>query len=391
MNLRVRRTARGGKLLLALLVGSAVVATGTPALASVHPGDKVNVLVYNHPELSTAPTVDASGNISLPLAGTLNAGGRTTGELGKAIADRLRPYVRDVAVSVQLDAQSTSIFVSGGPGGTLKYQPGETLTSVLDQLQLPNQTRLASQTVAANPHDDAPRQVQNTALDLEDGPVDFHHVHILRDRTNMGPYDLVAMRSQGTPGPALIPDDTIALTDKPVGVQIAGEVTQPGTAHLDPKDTLSRAIDQVGGTLTTASLVDIKLQRNGVEKTLALGDPEFSLPAQNGDKLVIPRAPTVDVLGIVEKPGATLLRGNQTLVSAVYYAGGPAKYANLKAVTLTHDGVRKQYDLSRLNKGAQGQNPRLYDGDVVFVPQGSTFDVGTLFQAISSFGLVFLR
>jgi hypothetical protein len=50
--------------------------------------------------------------------------------------------------------------------------------------------------------------------------------------------------------------------------------------------------------------------------------------------------------------------------------------------------VKTQYDLYKLNKGASGQNPRLSDGDVVFVPEGSTFDVMTLFQAISALGWV---
>ncbi|GAC1418369.1 MAG: hypothetical protein NVSMB5_09810 [Candidatus Velthaea sp.] len=384
-----RRVVRRGKPVVASLLGLVFAASAVPALAALHAGDKVSVVVYNHPELSTSPTVDAKGGISLPLAGTVVAQGRSTGELAKAIQQRLSAYVRDVAVSVQLDTQSQSIFVSGGPGGTLKYLPGETLTSVIDELQLPLQNRAL--TTPVNPHDAAPKPVQNGALDLEDGPVDFHHVRVLRDRQTLGPFDLVSLRSSRSTGPALEPNDTIALTDKPVGVRVVGEVLQPGNAHLDPSDNLSRALDQVGGTLGSASLVDIKLQRAGTERTLTLSDAAFSEPAQNGDKLVVPRAPTVDVLGIVEKPGATLLRGNQTLVSAVYYAGGPAKYANLKAVSVTHNGVRKQYDLSRISKGATGENPRLYDGDVVLVPQGSTFDVGSIFQAISVFGLRFGR
>lgn len=356
-----------------------------PAYAStLHPGDKIIVTVYNHPELSTTPVVDASGNVSLPVAGTVAAQNLEPDDLAKQIGARLAPYVRQVAVHVELATQGDSIFVAGGPSGVLKYRPGETLTSVVDELQMPSPNRTASTT---NPADTSAHQAVNTALDLLNGPVDFHRVAVLRDGKTMGPYDVVELRGAGQPGPALVPGDTIELVNKPVAVAIRGDVTEPGTVYLDKDEPLSQALVQVGGPSATSTETNISLQRGGTTRPLTIGSPEFSQPAQNGDVLIVPRAPRVDVLGTVEKPGATVLRGNASLVAALYYAGGPANHANLRGVQVLHNGDRKTYDLSKIQKGDKGENPTLTDGDVVFVPQGSTFDWGQVWSAIGALGL----
>jgi protein involved in polysaccharide export with SLBB domain len=359
--------------------------TAAPAFAgTLHPGDKIVVTVYNHPELSANVTIDAGGNISLPVAGTVQARNVDPDALAKQISDRLAPYVRQVAVQVRLETQSDSIFIAGGPGGVLKYRPGETLTSVVDELQVPT---LPDSAAAVNPHDTAARAPQNTQLDLLDGPVDFRHVTILRDGKTLGPFDVVALRGAGDPGPALLPDDTIQLVDKPIAVAVRGDVARPGTVYLDVDEPLSQALLQVGGPNATATETQITLTRNGASRQVTIGSPIFSQPAQNGDVLTFPRAPRVDVLGTVEKPGSTSLRGDATLVAALYYAGGPAAHANLKSVQVIHDGRRKTYDLAKLQKGDTGENPTLVDGDVVFVPQGSTFDWSQIWQAIGALGL----
>jgi len=197
----------------------------------------------------------------------------------------------------------------------------------------------------------------------------------------------LALRGAGDPGPALLPDDTIQLVDKPIAVAVRGDVARPGTVYLDVDEPLSQALLQVGGPNATATETQITLTRNGASRQVTIGSPIFSQPAQNGDVLTFPRAPRVDVLGTVEKPGSTSLRGDATLVAALYYAGGPAAHANLKSVQVIHDGRRKTYDLAKLQKGDTGENPTLVDGDVVFVPQGSTFDWSQIWQAIGALGL----
>src|SRR5271166_6155826 len=70
----------------------------------VGPGDQVRVIVYNQPTLSNIYGVDASGNISLPVAGPIKADNKTSRQLEAAIANRLRAsdYVTDPKVAVEI-------------------------------------------------------------------------------------------------------------------------------------------------------------------------------------------------------------------------------------------------------------------------------------------------
>jgi protein involved in polysaccharide export with SLBB domain len=356
------------------------------AQAALHPGDKVEVQVYNHPELSGVRTLDAMGNVSVPVAGTVAAANLEPKDVAERIRSRLAPYVRKVAVQVRLETQSESIFVAGGPGGSVKYVPGETLSSVVDRLQT---THVTPQAQTA---DNAAVVRGSDAVDLYNGAVDFRRVSIMRDRTVMGPYDLLALRAAGQVGPALAPNDTIQLVNKPIAVTITGDVQHPGTAYLRDGEPLAQALAQVGGASpTTATEYGIVLDRAGASSRVSAGGDQFAQPAQNGDQLYVPRAPHVDVVGNVTKPGDTVLRGSPTLVSAIYYAGGPSQYANLKAVQVIHGANKNVYNLDALRKGRAGENPMLADGDVVLVPQGSTFDLNSFWSALGALGLFGVR
>ncbi len=80
----------------------------------IGPLDKVAVNVYGVPELSQTVSVDASGEIALPLIGVIEASGKSTSQLASLIADRLRGrYVRDPNVTVSADTISQVITVDG--------------------------------------------------------------------------------------------------------------------------------------------------------------------------------------------------------------------------------------------------------------------------------------
>jgi polysaccharide export outer membrane protein len=361
-----------------------VVLCAAPAFAArLHPGDRIDVLVYNHPELSGTRTVDAAGSVSLPLAGDVRASGLEPGGLAELVRERLAQYVRHAAVDVRLAEQSNSLFVDGGPVGVLKYVPGETLTNVVEQLK----ESPAVQAVDSNDANGAPRTPSDVPLDLTNGPEDFRSVRFERDGVTSPSYDIVALRAAGDAGPALLPGDTILLARKPLGVIVGGAVRRPGTAYLTPDEPLQRALAQTGGITATGSQSGIVLRRAGVAHPISSGAPEFAQPAQKGDQLFVPTAPRVDVIGEVKKPGDTFLLGDPTLVSAVYYAGGPAEYANLRSVEVLHDGVKRSYDIAGLQRGNGGENPTLADGDVVLVPKGSTFRLSDVWQALGALGL----
>lgn len=68
-------------------------------------GDRLRVVVFGQEGISGSYLVDAGGNVSLPLVGTVPARGVTTQQLAGQIADRLKHgYVREPHVTVTIEA-----------------------------------------------------------------------------------------------------------------------------------------------------------------------------------------------------------------------------------------------------------------------------------------------
>lgn len=103
------------RLLLSIAVAAAAivpVACGTtlppaPRQASmvdykylIGPGDKLNVVVWRHPELSGLVQVRPDGKLATPLIEDLTAIGKHPAELGREIEGRLRKYLQDPIVTV---------------------------------------------------------------------------------------------------------------------------------------------------------------------------------------------------------------------------------------------------------------------------------------------------
>lgn len=337
---------------LVLVIG--IVATMQVALASIHAGDQLSVYVYNHPELSARVSVDSLGRISLPLAGVLSVEGYSTQKAEALVENALRRYIRYPAVDVQLLSESNAVFVSGGPGGEITIEPGETLSAAL----------------AAVPTIDG--------IAIQHSRVDLTRVSVQRDGRVIGTFNARELSDAGESGPVLSSGDTILLVDKPISVQVRGDVKYPGTAFLSPDEPLSDAIAQAGGLLPEAANAQYQLVRLGEQRTVALGDSVFSEPAVNGDVLVVPTAPRVQVVGMVATPGQVVLRTDFTLLSALYQAGGPTKYANIRNVVVTRNGLATTYNITALTHGDTSQNPMLRDGDLVFVPEGHGIDLSGL-------------
>lgn len=88
-------------------------ASDRPAL--IGPLDTIAVDVFNVPDLSREMQVDASGRIAMPLAGTMDARGKTAGELADAIEGALRRrYVRDPEVTVNIKSSVSQVVTVDG-------------------------------------------------------------------------------------------------------------------------------------------------------------------------------------------------------------------------------------------------------------------------------------
>jgi polysaccharide export outer membrane protein len=81
----------------------------------IGPLDLIEVSVFQVPDLSKTARVSASGEISLPLIGTVVAGGKTVLELEEEISNRLEEkYLQSAQVSVFVsEANSRKVTVDG--------------------------------------------------------------------------------------------------------------------------------------------------------------------------------------------------------------------------------------------------------------------------------------
>jgi polysaccharide export outer membrane protein len=88
-------------------------ASDRPSL--IGPLDTITVDVFNIPDLSRELQVDASGRISMPLAGTIDARGKTAAELARAIEASLRGrYVRNPEVTVNIKSSVSQVVTLDG-------------------------------------------------------------------------------------------------------------------------------------------------------------------------------------------------------------------------------------------------------------------------------------
>ena len=89
---------------------------GTPSDAEYRlgPDDVIDVFVWKEPELSTSVTVRPDGRISLPLAGEMQASGKTAVELQQDVAAKLSKFVVQPVVNVMVkQVNSLKISVLG--------------------------------------------------------------------------------------------------------------------------------------------------------------------------------------------------------------------------------------------------------------------------------------
>lgn len=112
-------------------------------------GDRLRIVVFNQPSLSNTYAVDASGFISVPLIGDVQARGQTTSDLEAAIAGRLRAgYLREPSVTVQVDT----------------YRPFFIMGEVRAPGQYPYVAGLTARTAVAIGGGFSPRAVQDVVV-----------------------------------------------------------------------------------------------------------------------------------------------------------------------------------------------------------------------------------
>jgi polysaccharide export outer membrane protein len=96
-------------------------------------GDKVRVTVFGEPDLSGEFEIDGSGQISMPLVGTVSAGNATVIELESKIAARLLDgYLKDPKVSIEvLNYRPFYILGEVNQPGSYPFRAGMTVLNAV--------------------------------------------------------------------------------------------------------------------------------------------------------------------------------------------------------------------------------------------------------------------
>jgi polysaccharide export outer membrane protein len=123
--------------LLALL--TAPLALAQSAGYRIQPGDQLAITVLEDDTLNRTTLVLPDGRISVPLAGSIQAAGRSVESVESTIADRLasnfavRPSVFVSVVAVTEEVETFPIFVVGqvGEPGQREVEPGTTMLQAI--------------------------------------------------------------------------------------------------------------------------------------------------------------------------------------------------------------------------------------------------------------------
>lgn len=158
----------------------------------VGPLDTIQVDVFNIPDLSRELQVDASGRIAMPLAGTIDARGRTSQELAKAIEQALRGrYVRNPEVTVNIRSSVSQVVTIDGQVAEPGLYP------------VTNQMTLLRAIASAKGLSEFARQEDVVILRTVAG------------RRMAGLYDVAAIRRGAYADPAIYANDVIVVGDSP--------------------------------------------------------------------------------------------------------------------------------------------------------------------------------
>jgi polysaccharide export outer membrane protein len=137
----LRTVIKGSCLALCLLCtalsgfGQAATADSLRSTYVLGQGDQVLVRVLDMDEMGKEPyQIDMRGNVSLPMAGRIHAGGQTPEELENTIAERLKKFLKSPEVSVtvhEMRSQPVSVLGEVKTPGVHQLQGEKTLLEVV--------------------------------------------------------------------------------------------------------------------------------------------------------------------------------------------------------------------------------------------------------------------
>jgi protein involved in polysaccharide export with SLBB domain len=252
------------------------------------PGDELRIRIWGQITYSDNLRIDRSGNIYLPLAGTVHVAGLKYAEVDPHLRAAVGRMYRNFDLSVDIGRiRSIQIYVTGQT-----RRPGMFTVSSLSTLV--------------------------DALFTSGGPSlqgSFRHIQLIRDGKTMGEFDLYALLSRGDKSKdmGLLPEDIIHIPSAGPQVAILGSIRSAGIYELRGDETIGELLALAGKTTVLSSNTQISLERVGQDQRrqaleFALDGSGQSAKLSDGDILkvfqILPAyKKTVTLRGALANPG----------------------------------------------------------------------------------------
>jgi protein involved in polysaccharide export with SLBB domain len=343
-------------LVLVVLVASAISAQTSVSQTEpyrLNPGDQIQILVEDEPDLSGEVTVGPDGFIRLRLVGSIQAAGLTVDELAAQIEKALRQYLREPKVIVnlkQFTPLARRVYVMGAVKAPGAYPlPLAGPTTVFDAIML-----------AGGFSDNA----------------DWERVRVFRRDGQMLTVNLKNLQAGDLTGGGIVqPGDVIWVSPAYIVVNIVGAVQRSGLFSIPTKATLFDAIALAGGVSDPSA--NIRIFRGGIEmlsipwsKLIAGEVPTLTLQENDTILVSVKDVSGVVVTGMVQRPGMFNLVGKVTLLGVLAMAGAPLSEQRPMRVRVLRQG--QEFLSVRIDAGMNASAVKelameLQSGDIVAV------------------------
>jgi protein involved in polysaccharide export with SLBB domain len=343
-------------LVLVVLVASAISAQTSVSQTEpyrLNPGDQIQILVEDEPDLSGEVTVGPDGFIRLRLVGSIQAAGLTVDELAAQIEKALRQYLREPKVIVnlkQFTPLARRVYVMGAVKAPGAYPlPLAGPTTVFDAIML-----------AGGFSENA----------------DWERVRVFRRDGQMLTVNLKNLQAGDLTGGGIVqPGDVIWVSPAYIVVNIVGAVQRSGLFSIPTKATLFDAIALAGGVSDPSA--NIRIFRGGIEmlsipwsKLIAGEVPTLTLQENDTILVSVKDVSGVVVTGMVQRPGMFNLVGKVTLLGVLAMAGAPLSEQRPMRVRVLRQG--QEFLSVRIDAGMNASAVKelameLQSGDIVAV------------------------
>lgn len=231
-----------------------LIVAAPPAAYRLGPGDQLRVWALGVDEAAQQPVrIDPSGFVELPMIGRVHAEGRTTDELRADLVERLKTYVRQPQVTVNVTeygSQPVSVVGSVNKVGSLQLEGPKTLIEVVS--------------LAGGLKDDAGNKITVTRS-ASVGAIPLPHTR--QDHSGQFSSADIPVRDlfNGT-DPALniaiMPHDVISVERGHV-VYVMGQVRKPGGFNIGdrPQLTLLEALGNAEGVTSMGAPQNARILR----------------------------------------------------------------------------------------------------------------------------------